>query len=716
MAWPEAAEAYAAALALMPELPHIWVQLGHAHKVAGDFRSAEAAYRRAIHLQPYAFDPLLQLGHLLKDAERGEEAAEAYLAAFRIDPAAEQIGQELYWLMNHWAETTPPDLDRATEASRSEAGRVEVDAQPIGSATVYFEVTDWIAHVARGARATGIQRVQLEVVSQAIRLEDQAIGICCFAAGRNQWVEIPTPEFQRIVALTTNQKSQRDPSTLGAVNALLFELAQADPIAFRPNPILVNLGTSWWQDNYFLAVRTLQASSGLRYVPFIHDLIPILYPEYCVASTRRAFRSWLPGALMHADGFLTNSQSTRKDLLAVAGQLGCTAPAPPVAVVRLNAAFMRPDPTEPPNIDPLKAWGLAEDSFVLLVSTIEPRKGHLTAFEAWQHLLSTYREDTLPTLVCVGGEGWANGDIHALLDQDTLLAKHVRILHGVSDDELALLYRTCSFAIYPSYYEGWGLPITEAISFGKPVIAANNSSLPEAGGAVSTYFETDSPGALGQEVARLWFAHRIRSHAADLITRYHRPGSWTEIAQQILASAIGLGAVGGPTARWKQALRTRPLQFHDLRQSALTDMKPIAEDAEIFRSGLGWRQRDREGCWLCGSAASLVFTVADSTEIGSVYVRLVAGDVGIGRCTLGIDGGLGWEGSLAAGSARWLRLDCDRAEGETVTLSIAVSDRCEGAPRPSLAVSGFFCLGRDMADAPPMLQALAEAGLEEPGL
>ncbi|WP_373278253.1 hypothetical protein [Sphingobium fuliginis] len=83
------------------------------------------------------------------------------------------------------------------------------------------------------------------------------------------------------------------------------------------------------------------------------------------------------------------------------------------------------------------------------------------AFRAWMSLADSLGESAMPHLVCVGGRGWLNDDLHRMLRDNPGLQRLVRILHGVPDDGLAALYENCLFALYPSFYEGWGLPVSE---------------------------------------------------------------------------------------------------------------------------------------------------------------------------------------------------------------------------------------------------------------
>ena len=93
-------------------------------------------------------------------------------------------------------------------------------------------------------------------------------------------------------------------------------------MAFPQGAMLVNIGTSWWLPNYFLYVRQAKIASGVRYVPLIYDLIPVLTPENCDAKLVQEFIGWFIGVLEHADFYLAISDATRQDLIAFAAKLG----------------------------------------------------------------------------------------------------------------------------------------------------------------------------------------------------------------------------------------------------------------------------------------------------------------------------------------------------------------------------------------------------------
>ena len=296
----------------------------------------------------------------------------------------------------------------------------------------------------------------------------------------------------------------------------------------------------------------------------------------------------------HADHVLVNSEATKRDLLRVGAELGRGLDPADVAVIRLDADFRTPGLAPLPD-RALETWGLAGEPFVVLVSTVEGRKGHAAAFDAWAALIARHGAGAVPRLVCVGKRGWLSGPAYRRLEDDPVLAGRVSMLEAVADAELALLYRACLFTLYPSLYEGWGLPITEALCYGKPVIASDTSSLPEAGGEFAVYVEPGSVPALTVAAERMIFDVPYRDGTAARIRAGFRPRRWSDLAAQMQADLVRMAARGAPCGPVLPHPVARLGAFHSFARPMALRVWPGAGAAEAFRAGTGWTAPDGVG-------------------------------------------------------------------------------------------------------------------------
>jgi hypothetical protein len=215
----------------------------------------------------------------------------------------------------------------------------------------------------------------------------------------------------------------------------------------------------------------------------------------------------------------------------------------------------------------------------------------------------------------------------ALLRSNKALQKKVRILTGISDPQLAELYRKCLFTLYPSIYEGWGLPVTESLCHGKVPLLSAVASLPEAGGDFAEYFDLDNCEDLVRKLERLIDDDDYRVRREARIRAEFRPRNWSAIAGQIVAYAlneqIGYGKRGDS---W--APRAEIGRCYAIARSRERGMGEGMAAGEIFRIGEGWWAPEEWGCWLRAPSADLIFSLPD---FGGRW-RLHLGLRGLPRC------------------------------------------------------------------------------------
>ena len=203
-------------------------------------------------------------------------------------------------------------------------------------------------------------------------------------------------------------------------------------------------------------------------ITVIHDLTPILFPQFHPLHSVILHKILLKGVLKRADLVITNSHNTSKDLIdyypAVESKIRMVYPA-------INPIFKK---TWDPEV--LKSYKITEDYF-LSVGTFEPRKDHLTIVKAFE-LYKKANPDSKQKLVMAGRRGWKSRSLFQCINKSPY-KKEIIILLNVQTDHLPVLYSHCSAFIYASIYEGYGFPVMEAHNCGARCIVAKNSSLEE---------------------------------------------------------------------------------------------------------------------------------------------------------------------------------------------------------------------------------------------
>lgn len=238
---------------------------------------------------------------------------------------------------------------------------------------------------------------------------------------------------------------------------------------FSGHTDLITLGNGWDYLNYE-DLHRLRARHGIRIHGFVHDLIAVEYPYFFHDPARASVIHRHYAELCHAcETLICNSFATRAALLDFITHEHL--PLPRIVVAQLPVfASDTLTPAPPPEV--------ADGPFVLFVSTLEVRKNHRLLLNLWRECL---REDKpMPRLVLVGRVGWGVATVLEMIEHDPFLQGRVTILHDIGDAQLAWLYDSCLFTVYPSIAEGWGLPIGEALGRGRICLHATDPAQSEA--------------------------------------------------------------------------------------------------------------------------------------------------------------------------------------------------------------------------------------------
>lgn len=212
----------------------------------------------------------------------------------------------------------------------------------------------------------------------------------------------------------------------------------------------------------------------LRKVVTVHDLAFLEHPEYAVPELAAYLKKVVPEAVEAADVVASVSQTTRQTLIE-----HFQTPPEKITLVPngIRSYFRRI--TDPVLLEATRHKFGLKSPLVLGVGTQEPRKNHPGLIKAFHKAVSTGNKSTRPAMLALaGGSGWLYEETEQIV-AELKLEKKVRFLGRVSDLELMMLYSLADVFVFPSFYEGFGVPPLEAMACGTPVITSNTSSLPE---------------------------------------------------------------------------------------------------------------------------------------------------------------------------------------------------------------------------------------------
>jgi glycosyltransferase involved in cell wall biosynthesis len=618
--WAEAAELYAKIISLWPESWALMVQEGHCLKESGRVAEALARYRAAENFAPDDSDLQVQIGHAHKLLGDRQKAALAYARAFSLDPengdAQREASATSEWLVRASpAPDTREDIPAEAPAARPEiqlpvlppafAGGPERAGPSSTALQMVLDVTDLLDYFNGARTPTGIQRVQMGIVSRAMAEPALAELDLCFAAydaSDLAWHEVDSAGFTYLTQLAATGSDTEEPAWVLTRDSLRQRVAAAPGFAFRQDAVLVNLGNSWGFPDYFRALRAVQRSHNVRYIPFVHDCVPLVVPEHCLLTMVQDYARWFAALGLHAHGILCNSENTMRD---VRQQLNVLLPEVelPGHVIRLDADPRSVAvPSGDATLDALKTLRSGEP-FALFVATIESRKDHLLVFQAWLQLLRRHGAQRIPRLVCVGKAGWHSEAALSLLQHAPELQRHVVLLSRISDQELDALYDRCQFTVYNSHYEGWGLPITEALAHGKIVLTARHSALVEAGGEAALYFTPQSQPDLQQKLEQLIFDADARRQQEAVVREKGRPRSWSAVKDQTLGAVLELARLPARGLAERKAIRFG--KHYQTRRFLRTKPDMAVALAEAVRDGLSWHPAEDWGVW-CRSGTAIL--------------------------------------------------------------------------------------------------------------
>jgi len=289
---------------------------------------------------------------------------------------------------------------------------------------------------------------------------------------------------------------------------------------FSTNDVVIVIDGNWQFSGYADAIIKAKANRQFRLVHFVNDIVALRNPAYVNRGAEKIIGGYFSKIFKSADKLIAISNHTKEDIKWYLKKIGSDS-TPDIDVIRLGSDIKSVSPQKPDAI---------KEPFLLAVSTVEVRKNYVSLYYAYK--LAAEQVVDLPNLVIIGRKGWMAEETYALMTKDAEINGKISIFSNVNDHELEWLYQNCLFTVFPSFYEGWGLPIAESLAHGKCCVSSNTSSMPEAGGELVSYASPYSPSEFLEKIVDL-LDDKYREAMEKKIKSKHVAVTWHETADQL---------------------------------------------------------------------------------------------------------------------------------------------------------------------------------------
>jgi glycosyltransferase involved in cell wall biosynthesis len=376
--------------------------------------------------------------------------------------------------------------------------------------------------------AIGIPRVEMSLLEH-LTLNDAAnLHYCAYHQATDRYYEVAKADVMKFVH--RHQHKTTEPiENIAFLTGSNGQLEQDD--IFCAGDTFISVGFNWRANLGNLArIYGIRQRLGLRVVMCCHDIIPIKFTHF-VPGMESYYAPYIEDMGKNADHILCDSHHTRMDLIVWLESKGVLPPK--LSIFPLGCELQ---------VNYSGEWGdkiapFKNTPYIMLVSTIEKRKNHAIICQAYK-ILWEQGVTNLPHILFVGGIGHGGAELMTDIQSDQQLHHQVSVVSGLRDDDLSMLYQNCLFSVYPSLYEGFGLPIAESLGYGKLCLTSTSSSMPEVGGIFAEYADPYDANAWARLILRYTqFPEQLVYRERYIAVGYESP-TWQAAAAHLLKASV----------------------------------------------------------------------------------------------------------------------------------------------------------------------------------
>lgn len=289
-------------------------------------------------------------------------------------------------------------------------------------------------------------------------------------------------------------------------------------------------------DVFFSPAHYAPRFSPVPTVVSIMDLAFFHFPDYFTKKDLAQLHSWTKYSVQKAKAIITISEATKGDIINLYG----------ISEGKIHVIYpgIKSALALTPHVYPMQELQIKyniNDNFLLFVGTLQPRKNIVRLIEAFAKVIKDRpEENSTLELVIVGKKGWKYEEILAAPEKYQVTDR-VKFLDFVDDENLQLLYQNAKCFVFPSLYEGFGLPVLEAMRAGCPVITSNVSSMPEAGGEAALYVDPESVSDIAEKIVSILTDKKLRSEMIVKGREQLKKFSWEKAAKETLSVLKDVG-------------------------------------------------------------------------------------------------------------------------------------------------------------------------------